>query len=447
MANVLVYIEITNGLIAPSSLISLNQSRIISTSIGATLYALLPCQKPPTLGNEVVDTLSRHGADRIILVTNPQLSGPATYKLHSAALFIACEQFPPQLIVFPSDGCAVDLSARFALDIGAHYAPKVSIDFLNNEPMLRRNLFNNNFSAEIKLIDAPRPLVITLKDQKIKCAEIMGYDDAEVVVIQSPTIDTEGFSLLNTDSKKAICDDSEKQTHEDDSIVDIVVLMQSPRKTPDAAKRKLEISATENLSLQEALELKKNNENIRVIALNAGPKANETMLRFCKTLGCDEVVRIATENEEEIETNILALSSILAEAIREKYPNAFIFCGNYSSEWGLGIVGPYIAQHLEIDQMSCVDHINYSDIETLIVTSNAHSYKIASPALLSFNKTPEGLPFTENDLSKEQSTVDSIDIHTLPFDPDEVMPWPDLAQPVSALSEENPSPSNLVDES
>ena len=74
MANILIYIELSDNKATPASLFALNRGRDLATELGATLYALLPCATTPTYDDEdIIAVLSRHGADKVILVHHPDL--------------------------------------------------------------------------------------------------------------------------------------------------------------------------------------------------------------------------------------------------------------------------------------------------------------------------------------------------------------------------------------
>ncbi len=69
MANILTYIELEENEASPRSLAALNRGRIIATELGATLYAVLPCAATPSYDDDdIIAVLSRHGADKVILI-------------------------------------------------------------------------------------------------------------------------------------------------------------------------------------------------------------------------------------------------------------------------------------------------------------------------------------------------------------------------------------------
>ena len=71
MANILVYIELEDGDASPVSLSALNLGRKVASRLGAALYAILPCNVPPTYEeNDVITVISQHGADKVILLTD-----------------------------------------------------------------------------------------------------------------------------------------------------------------------------------------------------------------------------------------------------------------------------------------------------------------------------------------------------------------------------------------
>lgn len=177
MANILIYVAVEGGKATPDSLSALNEGRRVSGKLGATLYALLPCADTPTYGdNDIIAVLAAHGADKVVLLVHPDL--PDDGKRQNQALDLACDRFPPRLLLLPASGDALGLAPRLSLRLGGEYWALDRLQGGNDEdnPSGRRAL-----SALDSLRDAKEPLVITL-EHPVDPRQ-MGDEEAEVIVL------------------------------------------------------------------------------------------------------------------------------------------------------------------------------------------------------------------------------------------------------------------------
>jgi electron transfer flavoprotein alpha subunit len=185
VANILTYIELDENEATPGSLRALNHGRDVATALGATLYAVLPCAATPSYDEEdIIAVLSRHGADKVILISHPQLVAPAFYATHGEALVAACRQFPPRLMLFAASAESQDLAPRLAMSVRGHYAPDARLELENGKFFVSRRVFRRRYRVREPLFPLDHPLVLTLRC----CAEpqVVGDDEAEVVVVQAP---------------------------------------------------------------------------------------------------------------------------------------------------------------------------------------------------------------------------------------------------------------------
>lgn len=198
MANALVYIELVDGAATRASLQALNHGRHVASQLGATLYAIVPCAAPPGYGeDDIVAVLSRHGADKVVLVTNPQLAAPVLHATHGLALRTSCDQFPPQLVLLPASAGGRDIGPRLALELDGYYAGDVSIGAgEGGQPSFSRVVFRRRLRGHQALAEAGRPLVLSLAPSDLDPREL-GIDEAEVVVVQAPTDERAGLRLIS----------------------------------------------------------------------------------------------------------------------------------------------------------------------------------------------------------------------------------------------------------
>ena len=115
MANILVQIEISNQKPDQACLSLINEGRAIASRLGATLYAMLPCARPPTYGDDdIIAVLSHHGVDKVILLTHPDLGGVLTQEQKDIAIRLACSRFPPRLVLLEGSEENMVLAAALA---------------------------------------------------------------------------------------------------------------------------------------------------------------------------------------------------------------------------------------------------------------------------------------------------------------------------------------------
>jgi len=177
VANILVYIETRAQEIfqaSSASLSLLNVGRMVSTELGATLYAMLPCSAPPSYGDDdIIAVLSCHGADKVILITDPILGAQATTEDLITALVTACDRFPPRLVFLPSTTEQEDL----AVPLSEHIEGQAE----SSMEGLCCGAGEEGDSRDL-LLESSRPLVVTM-DCSTLPVEISGEDEAEVVVV------------------------------------------------------------------------------------------------------------------------------------------------------------------------------------------------------------------------------------------------------------------------
>lgn len=196
MANILTYIELEGIEASAASLHALNRARIIATELGATLYALLPCASTPSYDDDdIIAVLSRHGADKVILITHPRLAPPAFFATHGEALKAACRQFPPKLMIFPASATGRELAPRVAVSLSARYAPDASIEQTDAGFVIVRHVFRRRLLLRQPLIEGEGALIMTLSREAPP--EVLGDDEAEVVVIHAPAAPSTPLEVLD----------------------------------------------------------------------------------------------------------------------------------------------------------------------------------------------------------------------------------------------------------
>jgi hypothetical protein len=190
VANILVQIELKGGKPDSDSLGLINEARVIASRLGATLYAMLPCDTPPSYGdNDVIAILSRHGADKVILLTHEDLGGEVTPEQKAVTIRLACERFPPRLLMLPSREENLELAAGLAIHLQGQYTAMERLGFseADRTPTPEEEINRDDPTGElpegVRLIqECAGPLVLTLLPDAPPI-HMGGDEEAEVVVL------------------------------------------------------------------------------------------------------------------------------------------------------------------------------------------------------------------------------------------------------------------------
>ncbi|OGX51635.1 MAG: electron transfer flavoprotein subunit beta, partial [Omnitrophica WOR_2 bacterium RIFOXYA12_FULL_38_10] len=103
----------------------------------------------------------------------------------------------------------------------------------------------------------------------------------------------------------------------------------------------------------------------KVIAITMGPPQAEAALREAISLGCDDGILVSDRAFAGSDT--LATSYTLAMAVKKIETFDIIICGKQASDGDTAQVGPGIAAHLNIPQVTYVKHIKEADEEAITV--------------------------------------------------------------------------------
>lgn len=144
-------------------------------------------------------------------------------------------------------------------------------------------------------------------------------------------------------------------------------------------------------ALELAVQLKeKEGGNVTVISM--GPEQAKIALKECLAVGADDAYLISDRVFGGSDT--LATSYILSTYVRfleqEKGTFDLIFCGMQAIDGDTGQVGPEIAEHLGLPQVTYATDIKQECDQTLIKRDNDQGYdwiEVQTPALITVSKT------------------------------------------------------------
>jgi len=141
------------------------------------------------------------------------------------------------------------------------------------------------------------------------------------------------------------------------------------------------INPDDKNALEEALVLKeKYSANVTVITM--GPPQAERALREALAMGADEAILITDRAFAGADT--LATSRALAGAIK-KLPYDIVFAGRQAIDGDTAQVGPEIAEHLNLPQVTYVEKVEFMEKELKIRRALEDGYeiiKVGAPVLL-----------------------------------------------------------------
>lgn len=194
MPNLLVPIDLREGVPTDPSLFALSEARRVAREAGVTVYAVvLADPRPEAQTLAITARLGVAGADKVLLCERPGLDAPALDVTHGPALHLLAERVPPLVVLFPTGGAGLQLGAPLAARLGAAFASAADLE-VSDSPLplpdsvgrlcLRR--WRRDLSAYRRLdpVELERPVVAVLGAHGAPRAE--GTPDVEVQVIDGP---------------------------------------------------------------------------------------------------------------------------------------------------------------------------------------------------------------------------------------------------------------------
>lgn len=185
MANVLALLELRQGAVLPVSLEALGQGRRVASTLGATLYALVPLPEAPAYGeDDLIAVCARCGADKVVLLTDEGLRSGAEMRhgTHGRAIATACEQFPPAVVVMGATFGARDVAPRLAAHLGAAYLPEGWLEIERDRLLLCDRDGRALLQEEDERLEFP--VVVTVPAGRYAAAR--GDEEAEMLIVAAP---------------------------------------------------------------------------------------------------------------------------------------------------------------------------------------------------------------------------------------------------------------------
>jgi electron transfer flavoprotein alpha subunit len=127
--NLLVPIDLRDGVPTAPSLFALGEGRRAARAAGLTVFAVvLADPRPEDEVQKLAARLGLAGADKVLLCEGAGLDAPALDFTHGPALQTAAERVPPLLVLFPAGGAGLQLAAPLAARLGAAFATAADLE-------------------------------------------------------------------------------------------------------------------------------------------------------------------------------------------------------------------------------------------------------------------------------------------------------------------------------
>jgi electron transfer flavoprotein beta subunit len=105
------------------------------------------------------------------------------------------------------------------------------------------------------------------------------------------------------------------------------------------------INAYDDQAIEAALRLRDDGHDVAITAISSGGEDVDQLLKHCKAMGCDEIVRV--DDPEAGRADSLRTARLLAAAIRELGDVDLVLCGRQSSDYDQGTTPAALAELLD----------------------------------------------------------------------------------------------------
>lgn len=115
------------------------------------------------------------------------------------------------------------------------------------------------------------------------------------------------------------------------------------------------INPDDRNALEEALRIKDKNKDVKVTVLSMGPPQADVALREAIAMGADEAILLSDRAFAGSDT--WATSTALSAGLKKIGDYSIVFCGRQAIDGDTAQVGPQIAEHLDLPQITYVEEL------------------------------------------------------------------------------------------
>jgi electron transfer flavoprotein alpha/beta subunit len=177
------------------------------------------------------------------------------------------------------------------------------------------------------------------------------------------------------------------------------------------------LNTYDQYALEQALRIKDKDPETEITVISMGPPQAETMLRDCLAVGANNAYLVTDRKFGGSDT--LATSYILANAIKtvaeKEGQYDMVFCGLQAIDGDTAQVGPEIAEHLDLPQITYSHTLEINDDGILVtreVEGGRQKVQSVLPALVTFTKY-EDLRYPK---IKDKMKAKKAEIHQITFE-------------------------------
>lgn len=146
------------------------------------------------------------------------------------------------------------------------------------------------------------------------------------------------------------------------------------------------VNYSDRVALEAALSLKEELKDVEILVVNFGQERGEECLYHALARGADRAVMI--EDRDAVARDAHFTGKVLARYFRRERPD-LVICGNATADSGMGCVGPFIAENMDLPQITGVVKAEVSSDKKRIIAvrrldkGNREVVECALPAVLS----------------------------------------------------------------
>lgn len=174
------------------------------------------------------------------------------------------------------------------------------------------------------------------------------------------------------------------------------------------------LNTYDQYALEQALQIKDKDPDTEIVVISMGPPQAETMLRDCLAVGANKAYLVTDRKFGGSDT--LATSYILANAVKAVAEREgdydLIFCGLQAIDGDTAQVGPELAEHLGLPQVTYSHTAELNDDGILVtreVEGGIQKVQAKLPALITFTKYEDlRYPKIKNKMKAKKATIEQI---------------------------------------
>ncbi|MDD7306515.1 MAG: electron transfer flavoprotein subunit beta/FixA family protein [Peptoniphilaceae bacterium] len=174
------------------------------------------------------------------------------------------------------------------------------------------------------------------------------------------------------------------------------------------------LNTYDQYALEQALQIKDKNPDTEIVVISMGPPQAETMLRDCLAVGANKAYLVTDRKfggSDTLATSYILSTAIKAVAQREGDYD-LIFCGLQAIDGDTAQVGPELAEHLSLPQVTYSHTVELNDEGILVtreVEGGIEKVQAIMPALITFTKYEDlRYPKIKDKMKAKKATIEHL---------------------------------------